>query len=124
MKEMNVLTEEEINDTIQNKKLMYTINKVSQSAISSFVSQFRLELGKEFKNINYIDLRMDRILIKTFDIFGVYKPLMNILVVKKCWNEILKLTLYHYITCLLMTANKKQKSVIELKQKIKMILLY
>ena len=119
MKEMNVLTEDEINEHIQNTKLMYTITRVSQEAISKFVSQFRLELGKEFKNVNYIDLHMDRILIKTFDIFGVFKPLMNILVVKKCWNEILKLTLYHYITCLLTTANKKSKPIIELKQKIK-----
>ena len=119
MREMKVLTEQEINEDIQNKKLMYTINKVSQNAISNFVSQFRLELGKEFKNINYIDLSMERILIKTFDIFGVYKPLMNILVIKKCWNEILKLTLYHYISCLLMTANKNKKTVEELRKKIK-----
>ena len=119
MKEMDVLSEKEIYEDIQNQKLMYTINRVSQSSISNFVSQFRLELGKEFKNVNYIDLNMELILIKTFDIFGKFKPLMNILIIKKCWNEILKMTLYHYITCLLMTANKKEKPVKELKQKIK-----
>ena len=118
IKNMEVLTYEEINEDIQNKKLMYTINKVSQNAISIFVSQFRLELGKEFKN-NYIDLNMEKVLLKTNDIFGIFKPLMNVLVIKKCWNEILKMTLYHYISCLLMTANKKQKTVEELKQKIK-----
>ena len=118
MRETKILTVQEINEGLQNKKLMYIINKVSQNSISSFVSQFRLELGKEFKNINYIDLEMEKILIKTFDIFGKFKPLMNILIIKKCWNEILKLTLYHYITCLLMTANKNQKSVEQLRQKI------
>ena len=119
MKNMEVLTYEEINDIIQNKKLMYTINKVSQNAISIFVSQFRLELGKEFKNTNYIDLSMEKVLLKTNDIFGIFKPLMNVLVIKKCWNEILKMTLYHYISCLLMTANQKQKTLEELKNKIK-----
>ena len=119
MKNMEVLTNEEINQGIQTKKLMYTINKVSQNAISTFVSQFRLELGKEFKNVNYIDLSMEKVLVKTSDIFGIYKPLMNILVIKKCWNEILKMTLYHYISCLLMTANKNQKNVEELRKKIK-----
>ena len=61
MRETKILTVQEINEGLQNKKLMYIINKVSQNSISSFVSQFRLELGKEFKNINYIDLEMEKI---------------------------------------------------------------
>ena len=119
MKEMNVLTEEEINQNMQNNKLMYTINKISQYAISHFVSHFRTELGNEFKNIYFIDLNIEKVLVKTMEIFGTYKPMMSILVIKKCWNEILKLTIYHYICCLLTTANKKQKSVEELKEKVK-----
>ena len=119
MKEMRVLTEEEININLQNNKLMYTINKISQYAISHFVSHFRAELGNEFKNINFVDLKVEKILVRTLEIFGKFKPMMSILVVKKCWNEILKLTIYHYICCLLTTANKKQKSVEELKEKVK-----
>ena len=119
MKEMNVLTKEEINQNIQKNKLMYTINKISQYAISHFVSHFRNDLGNEFKNIYFIDLNMEKILVKTNDIFGKYKSMMNLLVIKKCWDEILKLTIYHYICCLLTTANKKQKSVGELKEKVK-----
>ena len=118
MKEMNVLTIEEIDQNLQNNKLMYTINKISQYAISHFVSNFRTELGNEFKNINFADLKVEHILVKTMDIFGTYKSMMNILVVKRCWNEILKLTIYHYICCLLTTANKKHKTVEELKEKV------
>ena len=119
MKEMNVLTEEEINQNLQNNKLMYTINKISQYAISHFVTHFRVELGNEFKNINFVDLNVEKVLLKTMELFGTYKPMMSILVIKKCWNEILKLTIYHYICCLLTTANKKQKTVEELKEKVK-----
>ena len=119
MKEMNVLTEDEINQNLQNNKIMYTINKISQYAISQFVSHFRIDLGNEFKNVIFVDLNMEKVLVKTMDIFGPYKPKMSILVVKKCWNEILKLTLYHYICCLLTTGNKKQKPVEELKEKVK-----
>ena len=119
MKEMNVLTEQEINEGIQNQKLMYTINKVSQNAISNFVSTFRIELGKEFKNINYIDIKMENILVKTNDVFFFFKSKMNALVIKKCYNEILKLTLYLYISSLLTTATKTQKTVEDLREKIK-----
>ena len=118
MKKMNVLTETEINQNLQNNKLMYTINKISQYAISNFVSHFRVELGSEFKNIYFVDLNMEKILVRTMEIFGTYKSMMSVLVVKKTWNEILKLTIYHYICCLLTTVNKKQKPVEELKEKV------
>ena len=118
MKEMNVLSETEINRHLQNNKLMYIINKISQHAISHFVANFRQEFGNEFKNINFVDLNVEKIMVKTVDIFGNYKPMMSVLVIKKCWNEILKLTIYHYICCLLTTANKKQKSVEDLKNKV------
>ena len=118
IKKMDVLTQKEISDIMQSKKLMYTINKVSQNSITIFVSQFRLELGKEFKNINYMDLKMENVLVKTNEIFSPYKSLMNILIVRKCWNEILQMTLYHYISCLLTTANKTNETVEEIREKI------
>jgi hypothetical protein len=44
---------------------------------------------------------------------------MHISVQKKCWNEVLKSTLYQYIKSLLTTASKKVKKVEELTSKLR-----
>ena len=117
-KEMKVLNEQEINESFNLRKIMTKVNKVSQKAITSFVFCFLNDLGNCFQNYSYISLDMTKILISTNEIFGPYRQYMNSLVLKKAWNEILKLTLYHYIH-LLITSNMNKSSVDEIKEKLK-----
>ena len=118
IKEMNVLTEDEINESFKLQKIMTTINNVSQKAITSFVFCFLNDLGLHFKKFTFITLNMSKILICTNEIFGPYRQYMNSLVLKKSWNEILKLTLYHYIHSLL-TSSYSKTTVEQIKEKIK-----
>ena len=60
---------------------------------------------------------MTKILVSTNQIFGPYKQYMNTLVLKKSWNEILKMTLYHYIYLLL--TSSLTRVTVEIKEKIK-----
>ena len=117
-KEKQVLTEEEINENIKLEKLMTIINRISQKSITTFIYCFVNQLGQYFKNIPFIKLDMSKILIYTNEIFGPYREYMNSLVLKKAWNEILKLTLYHYVR-LLLTSKLNQAKVEEIREKIK-----
>ena len=117
-KEMKVLTEEEINTCFKLDQIMTIINRISQKSITTFIYCYVNELGQYFKNISYIKLDMSKILIYTNEIFGPYREYMNELVLKKAWNEILKLTLYHYIR-LLITSNLRGTTVEQIKEKLK-----
>ena len=119
IKETGVLSEKEINEEIQLKKITNSINKLSFGAIVRLVYEHKDELGKNFEKINFYDIDLEKIFVRTGEIYGGYKSMMNPPVVKKCWNEILKLTLCYYITSLLLTARKKKKNKEELKLKIK-----
>ena len=118
IKEMEVLKEEEINEFIKLRKIMMRINRISQKSIITFVFNFLNVLGNHFKIKSFIDLDMTKILVSTNQIFGPYKQYMNILVLKKSWNEILKMTLYHYIH-LLLTSSLTKVTVEQIKEKIK-----
>jgi hypothetical protein len=118
IKDMNVLTEQEINDFIKIRKIMIRINRISQKSIITFVFNFLNELGNHFKNSSFISLDITKILISTNDIFGPYRQYMNSLVLKKAWNEILKMTLYHYIH-LLLFSNYNKSAVEKIKEKLK-----
>ena len=117
IKDMKVLTDQEINDNLKLKKIMSTINKVSEKAIISFVFLFLNDLGNDFKNVSFKDLDMTKVLISTNEIFGPYRQYMNSLVLKKSWNEILKLTLYHYIH-LLLSSSYSRITVDQIKEKL------
>ena len=119
IKNLNVLSESEINEEIQFKRIINSINKLSFGAIVRLVYDHKDELSKNFEKINFFDIDLEKIMIKTGEIFGKYKSMMNISVVKKCWNEILKLTLCYYITSLLLTARKKKKNKEDIIIKIK-----
>ena len=118
VKEIKVLSDDEINESFKLKKLMHTINKISEKAITSFVFCFLNDLGNHFKKYSFISLDMTKILISTNEIFGPYRPYMNSLVLKKSWNEILKLTIYHYIH-LLLTSDYNKSTVEQIKEKLK-----
>ena len=118
IKESKVLTDEEINENLKLKKILLKINKVSEKAITDFVFYFLNELGNHFKDFSFMSLDMTKILFSTNEIFGPYRLNMNSLVLKKAWNEILKLTLYHYIH-LLLTSNYNKYTVDQIKEKLK-----
>ena len=118
IRDMGVLPEKEINDFIKLRKIMMRINRISQKSIITFVFNFLNDLGNHFKKNTFINLDMTKILISTNEIFGPYRQFMNTLVLKKCWNEILKMTLYHYIH-LLLTSSYNKTTVDQIKSKIK-----
>ena len=118
VKDMNVLTEKEINESFKTEKLMEIVNKISLKSVTTFVFCFLNDLGKYFKDASFISLNMTKILIETNELFGPYKQYMNSLVQKKVWNEILKLTLYHYIH-LLLTSKLSLVTVEQIREKLK-----
>ena len=61
---------------------------------------------------------MAKILIGINELFGLFKQYMNSLVQKKVWNEILKLTLYHYIH-LLLISKLRVVTVEQISEKLK-----
>ena len=119
IKNENVLNEKEINEFIQVKKLMFSINMMLQNSISKFVKNFNNDLNEHFKNKNFKDLDIMNILIKTKNIFENYTEKINPFVMKKCWCEILKITVFLYIRSLLTTAIKNNENIETLTNKIK-----
>ena len=119
IKKLELLNENQINEEIQLTKIMNSINKLTYNALVRLVYIHKDELGKDFEKINFFQIDTEKIILKTGEIFGKFRPMMNAPVVKKCWNEILKLTLCYYITSLLLTAKKSKKSIEEIKLKIK-----
>ena len=117
--EQNVLTEKEINESIRLKQIMTSINLMTQNSITRFVGEFSEPLGNTFSEVNFLELDTRKILFKTNELFGKYNQFMNSLIIKKCWEEILKLSVFYYIKSLLTTAHKKVKKVEDLRDKIK-----
>ena len=54
IKDMDVLTEKEINDFMKVRKIMMRINRISQKSIITFVFNFLNELGNHFKAKTFI----------------------------------------------------------------------
>ena len=118
IKNMNVLTEKEINESFKTEKLIEIINKISLKSITTFVFSFQVNVEKFFKNVSFITLDMSKISIEINQLFGQYKKYMNTQVQKELWNEILKLTLYHYIH-LLLTSKLSNIKVEQIREKLK-----
>ena len=119
MKKMEVLSEKEINEEIEMRKITNYINKLILNSLTRFIYEHKDELSKEFENIDYFDLNMMKVVVKTSEIFNDFKLMMITPIIKRCWNEILKLTLCYYISLLLLTGKKKKKNINEIKEKIK-----
>ena len=119
IKNIGVLKENEIDEEIQFKKIINSINKLSFGSIVRFVYDHKDELNKNFEKINYFDINIEEIILKTGEIFGKYKSMMSFPVIKKTYNEILKLTLCYYITSLLLTSRKKKKNKEDIIIKVK-----
>ena len=119
IKHENVISDNEINEYIQLKKLMLSINMMCQISISKFVNNFNNDLNEQFKNKNFKDLEIMNILVKTKNIFEGFTEKINPYVMKKCWCEMLKITVFLYIRSLLTTAIKNIENIEILTNKIK-----
>lgn len=117
LRNTKLLTDKEINEALRFHQLMSSINLMTQNSVSRFVNDLSEKLEKEFLD-HFLALNVTRILVATKDIYGEYNAFMSPFVKKKCWEEILKLTVFFYIKSLLTTANKKVKTVDELINKL------
>ena len=118
IRKTDCLNEKQINEEIQLNKIMNSINKLTYNSIVRFVYGNKDELWKDFDKVKFFDVNLENIILKTGEIFGKYKSMMIDPVIKKTWNEILKLTLCYYITSLLLTPDKKKRKLDEFKSKI------
>ena len=112
-KEGCVLSEKKINEEIHIKSLVNALNLLRQNTITRFVIELSKPLADSF-NCYYHLLDLEEILKTTSKIYLKYNTLMNTLVRKKTWEEILKLTVYYYMKLLIMTANKGVKNAEDL----------
>ena len=118
VKKTNILTEEEIKDSIKLDKINVLLNGISQKSITSFICCFMEELGHFFKNVTFISLDMSKIVMISNEILTPFSKSKSIIVTKKAHREILKLILYHYII-LLFTLNPEQTKIEQIRDKIK-----
>ncbi len=116
--EMGVLNEKEINDAIRLKQINTSINLMTKISIERFVNEFSDELSTSYEGSNFLELDITKALLSTNDLFGRYNNLMNKMIIKKCWEVILKSNVFFYIKSLLTTAHKKVKKVEDLIQKL------
>ena len=116
-KDADVLEEKEINEEIRTKEIMSSLNLMSQNSVSRFVTDLSKPLAESF-NCNYLLLDLRKILLVTHETYSELNPLMNGMIKKKCWEEVLKLTVFYYIKLLLTTAHKKVKKVEEITAKL------
>ena len=119
IKGMGLLSEKEINEEIQYKKIINSINKLSMGAIIRLVYRSKDEFAKNFEKINFFEIDLEKIIGKTVEIYGKCQTMMNPAIIKKYWNEIIKLTLCYYIALLLLTAKKNMKTKEEVQLKLK-----
>ena len=118
-KNLNVLTEEEINEEIQLKKIVGTIDRLNYNSIIHLVYEHKDELEKQFEEEKFLKMELNKIIPKASEIYAKYKSMMNERVIKIFYNEVLKLTLCYYITSLLLIHKKKKINKIDVINKIK-----
>ena len=118
LKARNVLTEEEINEEVQIKKIFGLIDKICFNAIIHLVYEYKDELEKEFEEQKFLNMEIEKMITKSGQIYARFKSMMNIRVTKIFYNEILKLTLCYYLTRLLLINKKKKRKREEIIDKI------
>ena len=118
LKTINILTEEEIKEESQIKKIFGLMDKICFNSIIHLVYEHKYELEKEFEKQNFLNMEMEKMIMKSGQIYAKFKTMMNIRVIKVFYNEILKLTLCYYLTCLLLITNKKKRKKEDIINKI------
>ena len=114
----NVMTEKEAYEAIRFKQIGASINLMTSNSVSRFVSLFTDELSAVFKENNFLEMDIGNVMVKTRDIFCSYNEYMDKSIMKKVWEEILKMSVFFYVRCLLQTGSKGLKDVSELNNKI------
>ena len=114
-----VLNEKEINEAIRFRQINSSVNLMSQNALIRFVDELSGELAALYDKVNFVDVNVKSTLTMINDIYGQYNKYMNDMVVKKTWEEILKLNVFYYVKSLIANAHKKAKDVNDLVTKIK-----
>ena len=118
MIKMDVLSEKEIYEEVQMKRVTKYINRLTLISINRFVFEKKEQIAKEFDDVNFMDLQIMEVIIQTSQSFNNnYKSIMTVPIIKRSWNEILKLTLCYYICSLLLIDDKY--NINEIKSKIR-----
>ena len=110
LKNLNILTIEEINEEVQMTKIMELINKLSFNAIIHLIYEHKGPLEKEADRQKFFEMELEKLIRISGEIYAKYKSMMNGRVRKIFYKELLRLVLCYYIARLLL---------IELKKKIK-----
>ena len=119
LKNINVLTLEEINEEVQMTKIMEFIDKLSFNAIIHLLFEHKNDFEKEVDKKKFFDMDIEKIIEKSGEIYSKYKPLMNGQVREKFYKEVLRLTLCYYIDRLLLIGDKKKINKENIINKIK-----
>ena len=110
LKNLNILTIEEINEEVQMTQIMEVLDKLSFNAIIHLLYEHKEPLEKETDKQNFFEMKLENIIRLSGEIYAKYKSMMNGRVRKIFYKEILRLTLCYYITrLLLIEINKKLK---------------
>jgi hypothetical protein len=99
------------------KEISKLLAHLTNKSIRRFVNDLSEPVVNLFQE-NFINLNFSTILEVTFETYGTYNNQMHMLTQRKCWSEVLKLTLYEYIKNLLTTGSKKIKDKNELMKRI------
>ena len=111
------LTEQEIKEQIHLNDININLNLISQISIKRFINETSQSLIECF-NCNYNDLQLQNVLTLTHETYKEINTHMNEMIRKKCFEEILTLTLFYYVKLLVMNAHKKIKNVSDIITKI------
>ena len=119
IKDLNILTIEEINEGVQMTKTMDLINKLGFNAIIHLLFEHKDALEKEVDIHNFLEIELEKIIKISSEIYAKYKSMMKIRVKKIFYKELLRLTLCYYITRLLLIKDKKKIKKEDIINKIK-----
>jgi hypothetical protein len=90
---------------------------LNNKAIVRFVADMAEPVIDAFPEL-FVNLEIGKVIDITFEIYGSYSSLMHVSTKRKCWNEILRVTLYQYIRSLLTSGSKKVKDKDDLLKRI------
>jgi hypothetical protein len=112
-----LLSKEEIEENIGEREISKLLTHCSNKAIVRFVNDLSEPIVNLFQE-NFININLGQILEVTFETYGSFNSMMHPSTQKKCWNEVLKITIHEYIRSLLTTGSKKVKDKSVLLERI------
>ena len=119
LKNITVLSEDEINEEIQMKKILEFLNKLSFNAIIHLLYEHKDDFENDVDKQNFVDINIMEIIKKSADIYKNYKSKMHDRARIMFYQELLRLTLCYYIARLLLIEDKKKIKKEDIINKIK-----